>query len=248
MAETPQTEITDETLMALADGELPDDEARQVGMAVERDADLQARLRIFTETRDLLRAGAATGSVPGAPGAARDPLIARIRAATAAATVAAPAGAGMAPAPPPPAANLDRRPLVALAASLALAVVGLGWWWQSGGPQAALPPTHLAALDSLASGETQALPDGPSLTMIASYLGGAGDLCREYETRSGNTVTIRIACRADGGWDARFAEEITASNGYLPATGEIAALDAFLADAGIGPPLTPEEERAALSE
>lgn len=229
MAKEPQMQITDETLMALADGELPAGQARLVQAAVDADPALQDRLRLFTETRRLLQADGAATAVSERD----DALAARIRQSASAA-------------PPPPAANMNRRPLAVLAASLAAAAIGLGWWWQAGGPMTDLPSSHLAALTSLPSGETDELEDGQSLTLIASYRDPAGTLCREYETRSGTSMTIRIACRTGEGWQARFAENVTASEGYVPATGEIASLDAFLSDAALGSPLSAEEERLAL--
>ncbi|PHQ67470.1 MAG: hypothetical protein COB97_10530 [Paracoccus sp.] len=233
MSKDPQMQITDETLMALADKQLPADRADRVRAAVNADPALQERLHLFTETRRVLQQEATASSTR----ATDDALIARIRQATGAQHTA--------PVPPVP-ANENRRPLTALAAGLAAAVIGLGWWWQAGGPGMDLPSDHLAALTSLPSGETGNLGNGQELTMIASYRARTGELCREYETRAGTDMSIRIACRTESGWQARYAETITASDGYVPASGEIASLDAFLADAGLGAPLTPEEERKAL--
>lgn len=223
-------QMTDETLMALADQELPADLAREVQAAVDADPALQARLRLFVETRRLLQDGAAAPADTDRDAA----LIAKIRQAS-----------SVMPSPPR-AANINRRPLAALAASLAVAVIGAGWWWQAGGPRLDLPASHLPALASLPSGETGDLPGGESITLIASYDAPGGELCREYETRAGASLTVRIACRHDGDWQLRFAERITASEGYVPASGEIAALDAFLADQDFGAPLSPDEERNSL--
>lgn len=226
-------QIADETLMAFADGELDPAEARRVEAAVAADPALQARLRVFSETRRMLR------EVPAAPMPAGGDaaLIARIRAAS------QPRRPAMTPPAP---ANLNRRPLAAIAATLAVAVIGLGWW-QIGGPQTGETGAGMAALDSLASGEVQALPEGGSLTIIASFITADEEFCREYETRSGDTATLVVACREDDAWKPRFAMSMTAAEGYVPASGEIEALDAFLAETGAGAPLTMDEEAAALS-
>lgn len=241
MAEEPQMLMSDETLMALADGELPSDLAKKVMASVKADPELQARLRMFTETRRLLRDDA----MHSQPSPREDALIAQIRAAalTPPATTAAPTAAVAA-------ANLNRRPLAAIAAALAAAVFGLGWWWQSGDghDSGAMPAAQVAALEGLMSGDTSTLPDGQGLTMIASYLTGAGDLCREFETHSDGLMTIIVACRDEAGWTQHFATNVTAQQDYVPASGEIEALDTFLANAGVGAPLTPDEETAALAK
>lgn len=232
-------QIDDQTLMALADGELDAATAAKVSATVKADPALQARLRMFTETRRRLRADA-----PAVQPSDKDAdLIAMIRAAQTASNTTAKS--------PPPAAvqpaNINRRPLMAIAAALALAVVGLGWW-QNGGPsETGLGAGQLAALDSLPSGQTQRLDDGRDLTMIASYQNGDGEFCREYET-FGDTAQIVVACRGGDGWAERFAVSIQEDPGYVPAAGEIAELDQFLNQSGMGQPLSPEAEATALAE
>lgn len=229
--------IDDETLMALADGELDPEEAAHLSAAIADDPRTQARLRRFSETRARLSAMRADG--PAAP--ADDALIARIRAASVAPL--APAGSAAAPVP----ANRDRAPLAAIAAALTAAVVGLGWW-QMGGPATDLPAAQVSALDTLPSGQAAILGDGADLTMIASYRIADGTLCREYETVRDAAVSIGVACRANGAWQRRFASDTSLADGYVPASGDIAALDDWLAQTGAGDPLTPEDEAAALAE
>ena len=229
-------QIDDETLMALADGELDRAEAARISAAIADDPKAQARLRRFTETRARLRALSAEGPA----GQADDALIARIRAAG----VAPQAPAAPAPAP---AANANRAPWAALAAALTALVVGLGWW-QIGGAPDGLPQGEIAALDSLPSGGVVALEDGRDLTMIASYRTADGAFCREYETAQDAGLTVSIACREGDTWQRQFASDMTATDGYVPVSGDIAALDDWLAETGAGDPLTPEDEAAALAE
>lgn len=234
----PALQIDDETLMALADGELDRAEAARVSAAIADDPEAQARLHRFTETRARLKALSAASH----PATADDDLIARIRAASVPAQ--APAAA---PVPPTVPANRNRAPLAALAAALTAVVVGLGWW-QAGGPAPDLPGAEVAALDSLPSGEAVVLADGRDLTMIASYRTAGGVFCREYETARDTALTVSVACRDGDGWQQQFASDLTAVEGYVPASGDLAALDAWLAETGAGEPLTPEDEAAALAE
>lgn len=231
-------QITDEILMAFADDELEAGQSREVEAALARDPRLQARLRVFTETRRVLRDAAAAPHPPADDAA----LIARIRAAGTAPAVTSFPHAPSVPAP----ANLNRRPLGAIAAAIAAAAIGLGLW-QWGGPAPGLSEAQLAALDRLPSGESRALPDGGSVVMIASFLMEGDAFCREYETRSGETATLMIACREGDGWSQRFAMTMTEAEGYVPASGGIEALDAFLAESGAGAPLAPEAEAALLA-
>lgn len=231
-------QIDDETLMALADGELDRAEAARISAAIADDPQAQARLRRFTETRARLRA--LSGEGPG--GQADNALIARIRAASLAPQ------APQAPTPAPaPAANANRAPWAALAAALTAAVVGLGWWQMGGAPDG-LPQGEIAALDSLPSGQATVLEDGRDLTVIASYRTTEGAFCREYETAQDASLTVSLACRDGDTWQRQFASDMTPTDGYVPASGDIAALDDWLAQTGAGDPLTPEDEAAALAE
>lgn len=235
--------IDDEILMALADGELDPQEAARVSAAIADDPLAQARLRRFAETRARLSALRKSG---GNAANDDDALIARIRAATlapdtAARTVAAPTAT----------ANRNRAPWAALAAALAAAVVGIGWWQMGGSPPGSVPTltaAQIAALDSLPSGQGTALSEGGDLTMIASYRTADGTLCREYETARGSEMTVSVACRDDGAWQMRFASDIAAPDAYVPASGDLAAVEDWLAESGAGDPLTPEAEAAALAE
>lgn len=250
-------QISDETLMALADHQLDAATAARVSQAVAADPALAARLKRFTETRRLLNAAR---TAPAGAGD-EDPLAATIRAGITrpAPKPAAPKPAAAKSAAPKPAtrpANLNRRPLLAAAASMAVAVMGLGWWaWSDRQPDglslpklaaSELAAPELAALDSLPSGESRALGTGAELTMIASFRSSAGALCREFETAEPDSTRTVLACLGDDGWQPRFAEIArTGDPGYQPASGA-AGIDAALAALGAGDPLTPEAEAAAL--
>lgn len=233
-------QISDESLMALADGELDQQTARQLRDAVAADPELSARYRRFVRTRQVMAETARAGAPPTP---ADDPLAAMIRAAS---TRPQPAAAPTEPAQPAPqAANLNRRPLLAAAASLAIAAVGLGWWGLSTPAPDSLPAFELAALDGLPSGESQVLEGGVTLTMIASYQAAQGGLCREYETARDQDIRTVLACRDNGAWGEQFAQTAARAEGYQPASGD-GSIDATLERIGAGTPLTPEQEAAAL--
>lgn len=227
-------QISDETLMALADGELEPQAAQALREAMAGDPELAARYRRFEGSRQAL-AGLARASLP--PAAANDPMAAMIRARMA---QAAPQPAA------PQAANLNRRPLLAAAASLAIAAIGLGWWgWSTRIPEG-LPASELAALDSLPSGESRQMDNGAALTMIASFEAAEGAFCREYETAQDTRIRVVLACREGGEWRARFAQGSDAGpEGYQTASDE-GSIEAALERIGAGAPLTPAQEAAAL--
>lgn len=250
-------QIDDETLMALADGELAPARAEELRLLINADPDLQARLHRFQETRRLL------GALRQDAAPTEDPLAAMIRAAArpasqgAAQTVGQTAaqtahaanvhlGAANRVAPPP--ANLNRRPWLAAAASAVIVALGLGWWEWAGSPGPdGLSAPELAALDSLPSGQVEDIAGG-SLAMIASFRASDGGLCREYETSQGDSQRVVLACRKGDAWAQRFAA--TSQDGgqnYRPASGD-GSIDAAITAIGASAPLTPEDEAAALRE
>lgn|GEM_PF-1511907 len=250
-------QIDDETLMALADGELDPARAEELRRAIAADPELQSRLHRFQETRRLL-------SGLRADPKGEDPLAAMIRrSATAAPTRIVPSPTASHAAGPRPVlpsggtpltaparaprrpANLNRRPWLAAAASAAIVAIGLGWWeWADAPAPRDFSPAELAALDALPSGQVQASDDGGELAMIASFRGLDGTLCREYETAQ----RAVLACREAAGWTLRHAAvPETAGRDYRPASGQ-GSMDDAIAAIGATAPLTPEEEAAALRE
>ncbi|MDO5658453.1 MAG: hypothetical protein Q4G36_09055 [Paracoccus sp. (in: a-proteobacteria)] len=232
-------EYSDEILMAFADGELDEARAQEVARAVEGDAQLAARVAGFRRSREMLATAFAAERADGAD----DPLAAMIRAAG--------QGAAAGPATPPPAANMNWRPL-ALAASLALAVVAVGWVAMPGREaapqQAAVLHSELrAALSRVSSGQTEQL-GGYDFTAIASFTNREGELCREYETATPGRIQVGVACHDGDGWTGRFSAPVAVDgNSYVTASGEIEGLDAYIASTGMGEPLTEADEDAALN-
>ncbi|WBU62105.1 hypothetical protein [Paracoccus albus] len=222
-------QIDDETLMALADGELDPLRAEAVRAAVASDSGLQQRLHRFQETRRLL-AGMKVIA------AEEDPLAAHIRA-----TAAPKAPAGTATP-----ANLNRRPLLA-AACAAILALGLGWWWLDQ-PQDGFSAAEIAALESLPSGEAQRFDDDSDLVMIASFLTVGGEFCREYEISQPRTVRVVLACESEDGWQQRFASTSeTGDDSYRPASGA-ETIDDALEEIGAAGVMTTAEEARRLDQ
>ena len=232
--------IDDETLMALADGEIRGEEAARLTALIEADRALAARYALFTRTAERARQAA----LADPEAAVSSDLERRIR--------------EMAASAPPEADNVVplRRPArqwqpMALAASLALAV-GLGTGWLIA-PDAAAPegPVLTAELrdrlGTLPSGAEAGLAEGGRLAIVASFTDGSGAFCREYElVTAGGAGYVSIACRTEGAWDLRFAmARSVEAEGYAPA-GALEALDAFYTASGASQPLGEAEERALL--
>ncbi len=244
-----QDHIPDEVLMAYADGELPADEAAALEARLSEDADLAARVQVFSASAAALQGLKHADTPATMPAGLEQALRARVASASA---VDAPA---MVAADPVPAGNVvafpqRRVPLWtgALAATVALAV-GLGAGLLAGkgtGPSGGADPVF-AALDSLPSGEATTLADGTELRMVASFNSSDGVLCREYEQIGQNaTGQLTVACRDQGAWVPQLVVALGGAEGYAPASAP-ELLDLYYMQSEAGSVLPPEEERAALA-
>ena len=239
-------DIDDETLMALADGEIGGDAAARLHAQIAADPDLAARYALFAQSAHWVKEAALAD-----PEARVSPdLSARAR--QMAATAAPQAE---------PAATCDKVvPLrrrrqrwqpVAIAAGLALAVglsAGLVLAPDARAPDGpALTADLRDRLGTLPSGAQVELSDGRRLTLVASFTDAAGAFCREYETQGpGAAGYVSVACRQGSAWDLRFAMVTSGEDeGYAPAAA-LEALDAYYAATGASQPLAPEEEQRLL--
>lgn len=263
------SDVSDETLMALADGELTAVESAALRRRIEHDPDLALRFAMFAETRALAKEG------PGADGAAAaaDPLAARIldlagridaeRAGTTAPRLRLVATEGA------PAVAQRARPQrgirnLALAASVALAFGALAGHWAArlggdgvGATALALsvPPAELQlALDSVPSDDRHAwsASGGGALTVLATHRTADGGLCREFDVVASaqpGTAVLAIACRVDGRWEPRLAIARPVGGArFTPASGPGAAAERYLAEIGSAGALTTDVERALIRD
>ncbi len=243
--------ISDEMLMAYADGELTASEAADVERAMAEDETLAERAAVFADSRTALKR--AFGAAP----AVSADLEARIRA-----MAEADAASRQAPVSQGNVIDLaSRRRVVPFwqmpaAAAIALAI-GAGSVWlvtdggrTMGGLEIAglTDPSITDALTTLPSGDRLDLGGGMSLSAIATFQDGNGALCREFEhVRGGADRVVAVACRAGEAWDIRFAIAAAAPDaaGYSPAS-SLETLDAYLTATEAGAPLSAEDEAVAL--
>ncbi|WP_289041241.1 hypothetical protein [uncultured Aliiroseovarius sp.] len=241
----PNSAITDETLMAYADGMLPDDEAAKVDAAVANDPALAARVAMFGETATRLSdlSQAQKANVP----AGLEDHIRALAAETA----------------PEPvidlAAHRKARQVpfwqIPVAASLFLAVGVAGTLLlQQGQTNHPLHVTGLEqpalhkALDDLPSGESRDIAGGGEVVAVASFTNAEGEFCREIEFRpaKGRTI-ISVACHEDTSWTVRLAVAAATADdtGYAPAS-SLETLDAYLSASQASAPMSVADEAAAL--
>ncbi len=220
---TRPDEVSDDMLMALADGELNPTEADHLHRLIAGDPALAARYHDFTATRRLLQEAYPLEPVPDrlrdAVMADRDPNVVPFRR-----TVAPKTGWGM-----------------ALAASLVLALGGFVAGRGIGPDQVDLA----VATAALPTGAETVLPDGSTARVLASYDTSIG-LCRLI----GQDAMRHVICRDPqaGGWVTALSVDGGSADNFMPASDlSVAVIDGLLDSIGAGPSLDPVAERAALA-
>jgi anti-sigma factor RsiW len=233
-----EDQVTDEMLVAHADGELPAEAARRVEAALAADPALASRYAAL--------AGAGRAARTAFAATAREPVPGRLLAAVLAADAAT-----AAPPPVPANAHGARRRLMAVAAAL---VLGIGLGVLSGpllrggaGEEglASLPPSVIAALSAGASGERVEMPGAPAVTVLSTHRSGDGTICRAIDV-GGEAPAAALACRATGGWRlvALVGRTPEAGGPYRPASDLHPLLQEVLDARGAGPALGAGEEAA----
>ncbi|WP_181705449.1 anti-sigma factor family protein [Chthonobacter rhizosphaerae] len=238
--------ITNEILMAYADGEIDPQLAEAVDVELDRDPALVRRVAGFVRSRRLVRTAYLSEGLPPVPEA----LSRSIAEAVAASGRAAPASAAVVP--------LRRRTvpraLSAMAACLALVAAGaVGYALNTGrvadgGVSVAAEladPKIGEALDTVASGGETDLA-AARFRAVSTFTTGSAGLCREFLVSGDSARTRAVACRQEGPWRVAFALA-ESGDGYQPA-GTDAVVDAYLEASGAAAPLGEAEERKALQE
>ena len=235
--------VSDDMLMALADGELTGPDADKLRARIRTDPALAARYALFTRTAGALRQAMDPGPVPAH-------LIAAVLTSPAADQPAsAQAATPMRPRKASPAGRMI-WPL-ALAASLVLAV-GVGSYLAQRGtlPAGSSPAMAATALATTATGGSVTLADGSTARALGSFDTELG-LCRLIALQQGAGASDRaIVCRQTQGQDWQTALVVTQGDGAafsLASDRAVATIDSFLDTIGAGAPLSPAEEARALS-
>ena len=208
--------LDDETLMAYADGALGPEEAAAVRAALAADPEAAADVDRFRESARLVRAAFDdTLAEPVPPTLER-----RVRAAARAAEAERHALDALV-------RRRGRRPL-ALAASVALLLgLGIGSRLSPGAGDEALPGLG-DALAGTASGVHASLPDGATLTPLATFRDRDGRWCRQFARAADGRTGEGVACRdAEGGWRLAFLvpDGTAAGRDYAPAGEEPSLAD-----------------------
>lgn len=229
---TETDEVSDEMLMALADGELNDLDAARLRQRLAADPELAARHQAFVRTRAWMQQAFPPEPVPerlidtvlNAPDTTARvadviPLRRRFGGAT---------GWGM-----------------ALAASILLAI-GSFWAGQARAPLGAGSSNIALATAQLPTGAEARLPDGSTARVLASYATDLG-LCRMIAQDSWR----HVACRDDqsGAWEIAISVHSGEAGSFLPSSVmAVELIDRLLDEIEAGPPLDEEDERRALAQ
>ena len=251
------TTLSDDDLVAYADGELEPGRRAEVEAALEQDAAARERLRRLTRADELVREAYGSALDQPVPNHLRDAVE---RANTGDRVVRL-----------NPAARLKvraremRRP-VALAASIALCVgLAVGYLLAGlGSVPTAGPGVRLAGSLDPDSGIGRALESTPSgevftsgeaaVAPLSTFRTAEGRFCRTYQARRGgdeeSAVVEAVACRGAGGaWrnEAVVAASTAGDSDYRPAAGDTRASLRELRPAWrAAAPLDAEAERTAI--
>lgn len=249
--------FTDEELMAYADGELPEDRAAELDIALVEDEKLAERLAIFAQTRSVSKEALQPLLDEPVP----EHLLQRVR--DLAAQTKEPeleenqADATVVTFPQKTASNRQPPWQMPIAAGIALAIgIGVGLFMR---PE--MPPTSglqiavlndaaiVEALVNVSSGDEIELEDGNIFKAIATFRDGSETLCREfeYDQVAAGATTVSVACHDGRIWDVRLAIAAAPLNdtSFAPAS-SLETLDAYLTATGAGAPLAAEDEVVAL--
>lgn len=248
-----ETKMTDEIIMAYADGHLPETEALKVEEAAQSDPAIREKIRVFRETARQLKTAAT--ELPAVP----DALAQRVSA-----ILEQDAGQSDQQdrdniVPLPRKSWVSHWP-AALAASITLAIgVAAGAALGPFGAPETNPPFGLVALadpdiavtlSSAASGSSSVLGSGATLNVIASFVDADNTLCREFDYEAVNGASIvSVACRVNDTWRPKIAiaARHDQSGTFAPAS-SLDALETWLGTSGFGAPLEAQEETQRLSE
>jgi hypothetical protein len=246
-----QLHLTDEILMAFADGELEEPVAAAVAKAMSEDPVVAKRIVEFQQSRRLTRSFFSSALATDVPSELHDAVAAQIRDFE---------GAKSSGDERPSTGPKHREPRqessfrrMALAASVAAVAAGVGYFAgqykaeRSAGLMARLEdPLVQKVLSGNPSGSEAELPTG-RMRVISTYRLADGSLCREFKLTGSVGVAEAVACRSRE-WRVTLALANSAPNAeYVPSGGDD-MVAAYLQNVGAGQPLVDAAEVKALAE
>jgi hypothetical protein len=199
--------ISEETLMAYADGELNPAARAQVEAAMRDDPQIEKRVAEHRELRAKIQSAYAADLAEPVP----DRLVAAVRKSAPAAesNIVDLEDARVAAAAKPPSKThtLQWRPVASMAASLLIGVgVGFLAWRHSDSIMTQNTQGALIAGGSLARGLSSQLSGehspGAAVEIGLSFVAKSGDYCRTF-TMLGDASSAGLACRHAGNWEIR---------------------------------------------
>jgi anti-sigma factor RsiW len=244
-------EITDEDLMAYADGEANAATEQRIDAALAEDDTLAARLAAFLDSREAVHAAFAPKLQEPVPEA----LLAAVQAMAAKAAEPAPAQGNV--------VSLDahrqaRRSMIVPGAMAAAIVLGLGFvvgqaWGPTGGNgtsavAALADPSIQTALSTVPTGDEEIIGQEATFRAIASFRDVDGAFCREFEhARPEGDTYVSVACDTGEDWAIKLVIATGSETGYAPASA-LETLDAWMVSTEAQAPMSSTEEMEALGE
>ena len=247
--------VTDEDLMAFADGVLGEAAAAEIAALAAKDPVVAAKIEAFRQSRATL-AGAfdavLTEAVPDRFLASIDHYLP----AQATAEVIS-LDARRKPKAAARFAWPDWRQAAA-AAMIAVTAGGVGYWAKPSGDGAAIglgaaSPVLARALDAGQSGQRFAMSSEAGLIPVTSFIDKEARACREFETQGGSSAGAGIACRTTDGWriEAWVAQPTGTTSGgkdfVTVGVGDNPVLNAALAQLGESHLLDGAQEACAIA-
>lgn len=254
-------ELSDEVLMAYADGALSPADQQRVAAILEDRPDYAEKVKRFRESQALLRdsLGALDQSIPAE-------WVEQIRRApiAATATVTDLAGARAIRTGAKPSAARSSWLPVAMAAAISLMIGAIGGWVikpramsATDGAEVVAQGTVRSVLEGGVSGAVAEIAGGGGATVkpIATFKAKDGRYCRQYEIdRAGSDTIEGIACRtgSGGNWQVRYHADKTATAAgrrMAPAEGRPQKpIDAAVASLAAGGNLDAAEEARIMRD
>ncbi len=230
--------ITDETLSAFLDSELPENEMEQVRLALETDDELVMRLAELSEVDALLKQHASLID--------QQPLSEAL-----AKTVAKLQNNNLVQLSAWQRVKQAANKNLAIAASIAVVFgVGTTSYFQTQS-NSSLVAQHIAtALDTQLSTDEVTQADGTTFKASLSFANLQGELCRQYEVAAAAKSNVAIACKTADGWQVKtqFQQGKSDNGSQYQTASNNKPLEQVIDQMISGAPLNTNQEQQAIAQ